>query len=85
VEEMIVACRRSIKLGVSSLTGEDKALCSAQTDRATRYVSQNHVNGLIYRTEPTTKNCKTEKNTSRYVRSNSKSLGNHVASSEEEK
>jgi len=43
--------------------------------------------GLIYRTEPTTKKCKTEKLKSRirYVRSNSKSLGNHVVSSEEEK
>ena len=43
--------------------------------------------GLIYRTETTTKNCKTEKLKSkrRYVRSNSKSLGNHVVSSEEEK
>ena len=40
---------------------------------------------LIYRTETTTKNCKTEKlkSKSRYVRSNSKSLGNHVVSSEE--
>ena len=39
--------------------------------------------GLIYRTETTTKNCKTEKLKSkrRYVRSNSKSLGNHVVSS----
>ena len=37
--------------------------------------------------EPTTKNCKTEKlkSKSRYVRSNSKSLGNHVVSSDEEK
>jgi len=43
--------------------------------------------GLIYRTETTTKNCKIEnlKSKSRYVRSNSKSLGNHVVSSEEEK
>ena len=43
--------------------------------------------GLIYRTETTTKNCKTEKlkSKSRYVRSNSKSLGNRVVSSEEEK
>jgi len=42
---------------------------------------------LINRTETTTKNCKTEKlkSKSRYVRSNSKSLGNHVVSSEEEK
>jgi len=42
---------------------------------------------LIYRRETTTKNCKTEKlkSKSRYVRSNSKSLGNHVVSSEEEK
>jgi len=44
---------------------------------------------LIYRTETTTKNCKTEKLKSRpknrYVRSNSKSLGNHVVSPEEEK
>jgi len=34
----------------------------------------------------TTKNCKTEKlqSKNRYVRSNSKSLGNHVVSSEEE-
>ena len=42
---------------------------------------------LIYRTGTTTKNCKTEKlkSKSRYVRSNSKSLGNHVVSSEEEK
>jgi len=37
--------------------------------------------------ETTTKNCKTEKlkSKSRYVTSNSKSLGNHVVSSEEEK
>jgi len=43
--------------------------------------------GLIYRTESATKNCKTEKlkSESRCVRSNSKSLGNHVVSSEEEK
>ena len=43
--------------------------------------------GLIYRTETATKNCKTEKlkSKSRYVRSNSKCLGNHVVSSEEEK
>ena len=43
--------------------------------------------GLIYRTETTTKNCKTEKlkSKSRYVRSNSKSLGNHVVSSEKKK
>jgi len=39
------------------------------------------------RTKTTTKNCKTEKlkSKSRYVRSNSKSLGNHVVISEEEK
>jgi len=43
--------------------------------------------GLIYRTKTTTKNCKTEKlkSKSRYVRCNSKSLGNHVVSSEEDK
>ena len=43
--------------------------------------------GLIYRTETTTKNCKTEKlkSKSRYVRSNSKSLGNHVVRSEKRK
>ena len=44
--------------------------------------------GLIYRTETTTKNkTKTEKlkSKSRYVRSNSKSLGNHVVSSEKGK
>ena len=43
--------------------------------------------GLIYRTESTTKNCKTEKlkSKSRYVRSNSKGLGNHVVSFEQEK
>jgi len=37
--------------------------------------------------ETTTKNCKTEKLKSKnsYVSSNSKSLGNHVVSSEEEK
>jgi len=42
--------------------------------------------GLIYRAETTTKNCETEtiKTKSRYVRSNSKSLGNYVVSSEEE-
>ena len=43
---------------------------------------------LIYRTETTTKNCKTEKklkSKNRYARSNSKSLGNHVVSPEEEK
>ena len=41
---------------------------------------------LIYRTETTSKNCKAEKLNSknRYVRSNSKSLGNHVVSLEEE-
>jgi len=41
----------------------------------------------MYRTETTTKNCKTEKlqSKSSYVRSNSKSLGIHVVSSEEEK
>jgi len=38
----------------------------------------------LYRTETTTKNCKTEKlkSKSRYVRSNSKSLRNHVVRSE---
>jgi len=43
--------------------------------------------GLIYRTEPTTKNCKTEKlkSKSRYVRSNSKNLGNHVVRSEKKR
>ena len=43
--------------------------------------------GLIYRTETTTKNCKTQKlkSKSRYVRSNSKSLGNHVVHSEKRK
>jgi len=43
--------------------------------------------GLIYRTETTTKNCKTEKlkSKSRYVRSNSKSLGNHAVRSEKKK
>jgi len=42
---------------------------------------------LIYRTETTTKNCKTEKQKSknRYARSNSKSLGNHVVRSEKKK
>jgi len=42
---------------------------------------------FIYRTEPTTKNCKTEKlkSKNRHARSNSKSLGNHVASPEGEK
>jgi len=42
---------------------------------------------LIYRTEPTTKNCKTEKlkSKNRHARSNSKSMGNHVVSPEEEK
>jgi len=42
---------------------------------------------LIYRTETTTKNCKTEKLKSKngYARSNSESLGNHVVSPEEEK
>ena len=42
--------------------------------------------GLIYRTETTTENCKTEKlkSKNRYVRSNSKSQGDHVVSSEEE-
>ena len=41
---------------------------------------------LIYRTETTTKNCKTEKLTSKNIlaRSNSKSLGNHVVSPEQE-
>ena len=41
----------------------------------------------MYRTETTTKNYKTEKRKSKssYARSNSKSLGNHVVSPEEEK
>jgi len=41
----------------------------------------------LYRTETTTKNCKTEKlkSKNRYARRNSKRLGNHVVSSEEEK
>ena len=43
--------------------------------------------GLIYRAETTAKNCKTEKlkSKSRYVRSNSKSLGNRVVRSKKEK
>ena len=42
---------------------------------------------LIYHTETTTENCKTEKlkSKNRYVRSNSKSLGNRVVDPEEEK
>jgi len=42
--------------------------------------------GLIYRTETTTINCKTKKlkSKNRYARGNSKSLGNHVVSPEEE-
>ena len=42
---------------------------------------------LIYRTETTAKNCKTEKlkSTNRYARTDSKSLGNHVVSLEEER
>ena len=40
---------------------------------------------LIYRTEPTTKKCKTEKVKTDMLRSNSKSLGNHVVSPEGEK
>ena len=42
---------------------------------------------LIYRTETTTRNCKTEKleSKNRYARSNSKSLGKHVVNPEEEK
>jgi len=42
---------------------------------------------LIYRTETTTKKCKTEKLKSKtdMLRSNSKSLRNHVVSPEEEK
>ena len=43
---------------------------------------------LIYRTETTTKICKTEKNfkvKTDMLRSNSKSLGNHVVSREEDK
>ena len=41
--------------------------------------------GLIYRTEPTTKKCKTEKKLqTNMLRSNSKSLGIHVVSPEEE-
>ena len=49
--------------------------------------SKADMNRLIYRMETTTKNCKTEKlkSKSRYVRSNSKSLGNHVVSSEKKK
>jgi len=43
--------------------------------------------GLISRTETTTKNCKTEKlkSKNRYSKSNSKSMGSHVVSPEEEK
>jgi len=42
---------------------------------------------LIYHTETTIKNCKTEKlkSKNRYARSNRKSRGNHVVSPEEEK
>jgi len=42
---------------------------------------------VIYRTETTVKNCKTEKlkSTNRYARSDHKSLGNHVVSPEEER
>jgi len=42
---------------------------------------------LIYRTEPTTKKCKTEKLKSKtdMLRSNSKSTGDHVVSPEKEK
>jgi len=41
----------------------------------------------LYRTETTTKNCKTKnlKSKNGYARSNSKSLGNHAVSPEEEK
>jgi len=42
----------------------------------------------LYRTETTTKNCKTKKplkSKNGYARSNSNSLGNHVVSPEEEK
>ena len=38
---------------------------------------------LIYRTETTTKKCKTEKLKTDMVRSDNKSLGNHVVSPEE--
>ena len=43
--------------------------------------------GLIYRTETTTRNCKTEKlkSTNRCARSDSRSLGNRVVSPEEER
>ena len=49
--------------------------------------SKADMSSLIYRTETTTKHCKTEKpkSTNGYARSNSKSLGNHVVSPEEEK
>jgi len=50
--------------------------------------SKADISGLnLNLTETTTKNCKTEKlkSKSRYVRSNSKSLGNHVVSSREER
>ena len=40
---------------------------------------------LIYCTETTTKNCKTEKVKTAYARSNRKSLGSHAVSPEEEK
>jgi len=40
---------------------------------------------LIYRKETKTKKCKTEKVKTDMLRSNSKSLGNHVVSPEEEK
>jgi len=46
--------------------------------------SKADVVGLIYRTETTTKNCKTEKLKSK-KQPNRKSLGNHVVSPEEEK
>jgi len=59
---------------------------SPHCSHTTRYDTRCYFNvrstwfGLFYRTEPTTKNCKTEKLKSKnmYVRSNSKSLGNHM-------
>ena len=65
--------------------------CQHTIQYATRYYFQVRSKAdmsQLYRTETTTKNCKTKKtlkSKNGYARSNSNSLGNHVVSPEEEK
>ena len=56
-----------------------------QYDTRCYFNVRSKADSLIYRTERTTKKCKTEKVKTDMLRSNSKSLGNHVVSPEEGK